>query len=122
MNSADLEIYGLDAVGYRRVMAFGQWRIAILAHSDFFVEENCVRLERHLETDEAFVLLEGEAFLVVGEGAERVLLERGRLYNVRQGSWHAVITRPGARILVVENATTASNNSEYLSMGEGGVE
>lgn len=109
----DLEILGLEAVGYRRVMSFGQWRVAVLAHADFFAEANCVRLERHLETDEAFVLLDGEASLVVGAAARRVPLEKGKLYNVRQGAWHAVITAPGARLLVVENGSTGAANSEY---------
>ena len=116
MKEEDLEVLSLDAAGYRRVMSFGQWRVAVLGHSDFFAEENCVRLERHLETDEAFVLLDGEASLVVGEAAERVPLEKGRLYNVRKGGWHAVITCPGARLLVVENASTDASNSEYRTI------
>lgn len=111
-----LEVYGLDAVGYRRVMAFGQWRVAVLAHADMFAEEKCVKQERHLETDEAFVLLDGSATLVVGEKGERIPLEKGRLYNVRKGGWHAVITWPGARLLVVENASTAPSNSEYRTI------
>ena len=69
-----LEVYGLDAVGYRRVMAFGQWRVAVLAHADMFAEEKCVKQERHLETDEAFVLLDGSAALVVGEKGDMVYI------------------------------------------------
>lgn len=114
-----LDIYDDSGEGYRRMVAFGGWRVACISHSDFFAEKSLRRMERHLLTDEVFVLLEGDAQLVVGLPAERVTMARGRIYNVRKGVWHNVITHPGARILVVENAETGPENGEYRELAKG---
>ena len=75
-------------------------------------------LERHIETDETFVLLVGEATLLIGENVERVPLEMLKCYNVKAGVWHNIILTPGTRVLVVENSDTSRSNTDYLELAD----
>ena len=56
-----LEILEYTGPDYHPVLDFGAWRVAYLNFSDRFDPEKADTLERHMETDEVFVLLEGEA-------------------------------------------------------------
>ena len=90
--------------------------MAIINHGPKFAEENLNRVERHLNSDEAFILLEGTATLVAGEGADRIKMERGKVYNVLTGAWHHIVTVPGAKVLVVEGDDTGADNTEYREL------
>ena len=113
-----IEIYNYLGESYKTAMSFGEWRVAYLNHGEVFKEENFVRLERHLETDEVFMLLEGEATLVVGMDLERIDMEQHKVYNIPKGVWHHVMTKPETRIFIVENADTDVDNSEYFHIKE----
>ena len=69
-------------------------------------------MERHLETDEVFVLLQGEAGLLIGKERLQIPLEIGKVCNVKKGIWHRVYMTPGAKVLIVENTNTGSHNTE----------
>ena len=112
---------GLDVVSYNggnyvRAVESGGWRVAFLNHGDRFVAPTYI--ERHNESDEVFVLLMGEASLFIGESLREVRMECGKVYNVRKGTWHQIVTKPGARCLVVENADTCAANSERRQIDE----
>ena len=119
MNGLDI----LEHTGgeYRRLVSNAKWTLASLNYAPRFDEKNIVDLERHNLTDETFVLLAGEATLLVGEGAERVKMEPLRYYNVRAGIWHAIFVSKDARILVAENANTSKDNTDYLDLATGKV-
>lgn len=99
-----LSVRGWDGAGYRPVVQFGAWCFAELNHAEKFKPENLSYLEQHPNTDETFVLVDGEATLLVGEAMTPVKMEKFRFYNVKAGVWHQIITGPGARVLIVENA------------------
>lgn len=99
--------------GYLPLVRFGSWRVAIVNYGEPFDRAVYRYYERHLLTDEVFVLLEGEAELVAGRGAESVPLETGKLYNVRQGVWHALLLSRDAKVLIVEERETSRENTEY---------
>lgn len=111
-----LEILSYTGEGYDRTLTYGAWRVAFLNYAPHF--DRITYLERHLLTDEVFVLLDGEAQLLIGERAECVRLEPCRLYNVRAGTWHNIRVSRDARVLIVENSETGRENSEYLPIGE----
>ena len=108
-----LDVLDWNGPGYKKVHSFGEWRIAYLNSGPLFDEKNFSWIERHLKT-EAFVLLEGEAVLVVGEGKHRITMERNKVYNVRKGVWHQILMRPMSKSLIVENLDTSKDNSEYI--------
>ena len=114
MNGLDIFEYSGD--GYSRVVSGSKWTVASLNYAPRFDERNIVDLERHNLTDETFVLLSGSATLIVGDDAERILMEPLKIYNVRAGAWHNIVVSPGARVLVVENADTSKDNTEYLDL------
>ena len=70
MNGLDILEYSGD--GYSRVVSGAKWTVAALNYADRFDERNIVDLERHNLTDETFVLLSGDATLLMGEEAKRV--------------------------------------------------
>ena len=114
-------VVGLDILehageGYARVIDGPQWTVAELNYADRFDGLKISYLERHNLTDEAFVLLAGEATLLIGENAVRVKLEMLKCYNVKAGTWHNIIVSPGTRVLVVENSDTSKENTDYLEL------
>jgi ureidoglycolate hydrolase len=119
MNEKLLEIRQYAGEGYQPLIDFGTWRVAFLRYIDELIPWNITRVERHLETDEVFVLLDGQAVLFLGGGEERVenlapvVMEPGRLYNVKCNAWHTIVLSHDATILLVENRDTGQANMEY---------
>ena len=108
--ASGLDVVSYDGGNYIRAVEHGEWCVAFLNHGDRFAAP--VYMERHNGTDEVFVLLAGEATLLIGEDRKEVKMSAGKIYNVRKGTWHQIVTKPGARCLVVENADTCAANSE----------
>ena len=119
MMRADLvEVFQHEGEGYQALVYHEGWRVAVLNDADQFRRKNTTYLERHNRTDEAFILLEGECALYIGEnengnpGAVHLLpMEKRRIYNVKRGVWHNLVTVPDSSVLIVENADTAPDNS-----------
>ena len=116
MSKNELDVLEYAGDGYSRVVNGAKWTIAALNYAARFDELNITELERHNLTDETFVLLCGEATLLVGEDARRVKMEPLKFYNVRAGAWHNITVTPGTRVLVAENADTSKDNTEYLDI------
>ncbi len=76
------------------------------------------RVERHMETDEVFVLLSGRAFLIVeaAAGYSPIDMEPETVYNVRKAVWHHIVVSRDACVLIVENSDTDYGNSEYREL------
>ena len=92
-----------------QVMAqFEGWKIGLLRISERF--SSYKQEERHLLTDEVFVLLEGEAVLYVEN--QQFSMEIGTLYNVKKGAWHHIVVSENATVMVVENSNTGAENTE----------
>ncbi len=111
MMNDGIEILDYNGEGYSRVMSFGAWRVAMINYSERFEEKNLNLLERHMLTDEVFVLLEGEAILVSDKN--RYNMEKNKIYNVKKAVWHAIALSKDAKVLIVENIETGKENSEY---------
>jgi mannose-6-phosphate isomerase-like protein (cupin superfamily) len=110
----ELEVFTYDGSGYNPTMHFDSWRVAFLNYAERF--DRIEKLERHLLTDEVFVLLSGKAVLLLGEKAQAVNMETGKIYNVKKGVWHAIKVTPDAKILIVENHNTGFENTQYMSI------
>ena len=103
-----MEIFGYDGENFNVAMSFGEWKIGFLRYGDRFSDYNCV--ERHLETDEVFVLLDGRATLYEQDIAYE--MEKNKVYNVKKGMWHHIVVTPDTTVLVVENKNTTPDNTE----------
>lgn len=111
-----LDIFEHTGAEYRRLVNNAKWTLASLNWAPRFDETAVSELERHNLMDETFVLLCGEATLLVGEKAEPVKMEPLKFYNVRAGIWHHIVVSKDARVLVAENADTSKDNTDYLSL------
>ena len=109
-----IDVYDYTGDNYMTVMRYDKWRVAYLNHGDRFVEENFHKVERHMETDEVFVLLEGEATLIIGEELNKIEMEKNKVYNIPKGVWHHIFTKEGTKVLIVENEDTCDENSEFM--------
>ena len=54
----DIEIVPFPASGYHPLVDFESWRVAVLRPCEDLLPENLNHLQKHLYTDEVFVLLE----------------------------------------------------------------
>lgn len=119
-----IEIKSFDGQGYQPLIQYGSWRVAILRCEEAMLPENIRFMERHTQTDEVFVLLEGKATLILGgkggniEGIFPQMMDIGKVYNVKQHVWHTAILSWDASILIVENQDTGSENSEHCNLSE----
>ena len=103
-----IEKFEFKGEGYKTVMGFNTWRIGLINYSQRF--SKFTELERHLETDEAFVLIKGKATLYTDTESEK--MKKGVVYNIKKGVWHHVTMSKKATVMVVENIDTNDQNSE----------
>jgi hypothetical protein len=122
MDESLLEIRQYNGEGYQPLIDFGAWRVAILRWLEGLLPERQEYMECHTQTEEVFVLLEGQAVIILGGNAEKVdgvypqVMEKRKLYNVKQDTWHTVLLSRDASVLIVENNDTGKDNTEYCTL------
>jgi ureidoglycolate hydrolase len=110
--------------GYQPLIYFAGWRVAVLNFLDCIHPTRIADMERHLETDEAFILLRGKAVLIVGGNDGQIAdlvpceMVNEKLYNVRASVWHTILLSPDASVLIVENSDTGEDNSEKCNLDD----
>ena len=108
-----ISIEEFDLEGFCPLVSFNGWRVAVANFCERLLEENISKLERHLKTDEVFILLEGEAVLHIGMEMQRVPMQTGKIYNVHCGEWHAISMLPNTKVAIIENDDTSPANTDY---------
>lgn len=109
-----VEISSYSGSDFRRLVEYDGWSVAFLRYSERFASK-CV-LERHSQTDEVFVLLEGEAVLYVKDAEiAEIPMEKNKVYNIKRGVWHHITVSPDATVMVVENRNTSKENTERVA-------
>ena len=84
-----MQIIEYNGEGYKTVHVFENWRIGLIRPADRFSKVE--QLERHMLTDEAFILLEVHAKLYDEENVYE--MEKGKIYKRiraigrRSGKW-----------------------------------
>ncbi len=120
-----LQIREYTGVGYRPLVDFGAWRVAVLRFIDELLPHNIRAMQRHDATDEVFVLLQGRCILFLGESGESGVrkiyaedMHPQAAYNVRRGAWHTHTLSPDGVVLVIENRDTGDANSPLAALTE----
>src|SRR5512140_2172056 len=96
MDESLLEIRSHEGEGYQPLVEYGTWRVAILRFEEGLQAGGQSSMERHMETDEVFVLTKGEGALILGGNSREVgtlavqPMEIGKVYNIKQSAWHTV--------------------------------
>ena len=119
-----LEVRGYDGAGYQPMIDYDKWRVAILRYSDELLPERIFAMQRHDETDEVFVLLQGRCILFLGEEKDTInsitavdMVPR-KLYNVKRGVWHSHTLSIETSVLIVENCDTTIQNSPKMLLND----
>ncbi len=124
------ERYEFSQNGYKKLFNFNNWRVATLEYVEAIDSSDIDYLECHYETDEAFILIEGNcrmAFFKNNDPTSKefqiIDLEPQRIYRVLKGVYHAHRISKDAKIVLVEEESTADYNSHrvYLSDEQRGV-
>lgn len=122
INESLLEVRSHLQAGYKPLIDYENWRVAILNFSEDLRPQNITRLQRHNETDEVFVLLSGRCILFLGEGDQDVTAIYAQdmvpqtLYNVKRKVWHSHTLSEDAMVLIVENRDTTFDNSPFCPL------
>lgn len=110
-----IEIHEYAGAGYRPLVYNQGWMVALLNYEDIMRPDRATEIERHLKTDEVFILLQGQAaFYLESEGQPlRVVeLKPGLIYNVTKGTWHNLLATRDAALAIVENRDTDKFDTE----------
>ncbi len=124
IKDALLEVREYTGIGYQPIVDYDAWRVAVLRWKDDMLPENINEFQRHLETDEVFVLLTGKCILFIGAGDEQITEIYGedmaplKAYNVKKRTWHFHTVSDDAVILIVENRDTSAVNSNNISLNK----
>jgi len=119
-----LEVRSYEGAGYEPLVDYDQWRVAMLRYCDDLLPERIFAMQRHNETDEVFVLLEGRCILFLGEGKDTVTsitavdMQLRKLYNVKRGVWHSHTLDRNTSVLIVENRDTTIQNSPKIILND----
>ncbi len=125
MQSKDIEISAYQGEGYKPMVDYESWRVAILKYCDELLPEAINKVQKHDKTDEVFVLLSGKCILFsAGKGEcpqeiEAVPMEPLKLYNVKKGVWHTHTLSKDAEVLIIENQDTTLQNSPEAFLANG---
>jgi len=94
--------------GFNVIYGSESWRIALHSYKkEINGIEALSNWGCHLDSDEAFVLLDGKAkLLVLNENDGKVQihdLKRKEAVVVEEKEWHAIVIDPGTDVLIIEN-------------------
>lgn len=106
-----------DAPGYRTLVAFEGWRVALMNDSPKTTVAGLTYLQKHNLSDEVFMLNRGRCVLILAGFGEQpgeisaVDMQPGTLYNIKKGVWHTHVFFENTQVVIVENADTGDGNS-----------
>lgn len=114
--------YEYEGNGMTRVFENAKWMVGIKN----WKPENDISgidcLERHNETDELFILLNGHCTLLYANETEhgldiqKVEMEPLKVYNIPRTLWHTTVTQKDTKLALIEDSSTGSANSDILKL------
>ena len=114
----NVEILDWEGEGFRPLVEFGSWLVALMNWEPRFDLTGVGDVERHNETDEVFILTHGRSVLFIAneDGIHGFDMHQGVIYNVTQGTWHSVIGTKETTWLIVESNNTSSGNTNHRQL------
>jgi len=116
--------YAYEGEGLTRVFENEKWMVGIKNWKPMNDIANINNLERHNETDELFILLNGQCTLLFanetadGLDIQAVEMEPMKVYNIPRTLWHNTVTRKDTKLALIEDSSTGSANSDNLDLTE----
>ncbi|WP_455584985.1 hypothetical protein [Bacteroides sp.] len=119
-----IESYVHTGEGYNPFLIRGQWQVAILNYASEEALEAIDKLDVHFKTDEAFVLLKGDAVLIAASitndnvSFEAIKIKPDVVYNIPRNVWHKIAMKPGSSTLIIENQQTHVSDFKFYPLNE----
>ncbi len=116
--------YAFEGEGLTRVFENEKWMVGIKNWKPMNDIANINNLERHNETDELFILLNGQCTLLYanetadGLDIQAVRMEPLKVYNIPRTLWHNTVTQRDTKLALIEDSSTGSANSDVLDLTE----
>jgi len=113
-----------DGAGIGGTVEGRGYTILLLNYLPRLSPDTIMDMQRHLETDESFILLQGKAVLFAAAGEdtpgelEHYVLKPGVIYTVPRNIWHTQCMTQDAKILLVESSGTVAENSPRCPITE----
>jgi mannose-6-phosphate isomerase-like protein (cupin superfamily) len=117
----NLEIYEWNENGYKPLVFYNGWQVALLNWEPAYELANAGEIERHVNTDEVFVLWKGHGLLFSSsaDGFQVEDMRPGVIYNVPKGVWHGLLATRDAAWIIVEDRDTHLKDTEIRQMSTG---
>ena len=120
-----LQSYFHDGDGFCPLLIRPGWQVSHLNDRTDLHADTLRQVEKHDATDEVFILVKGDAALVIGiERANAfalkiVPMKTGVTYNIPCGVWHTIVTSPGMQVMIVEKDNTHVADVMYRALTDG---
>jgi ureidoglycolate hydrolase len=105
---------------YKPVLEFDGWKVAMLRYFNAVERNNFYRVERHWNTNEIFILTDGEANLIVCDGEDNPKeiyvfpMKQNVAYDIQKSVWHHVVMSKDAHIILIERSETGLDTTDYF--------
>ena len=119
-----IETYRHEGKGYNPFLIKEGWQVAQLNYTPEQDPLAIDKMDRHLLTDEVFVLLQGTAVLIGAQLSDGqfqfdcVRMKAGVTYNIPTGMWHNIAMNPGSEVILFERDGTHLGDFEFSPLSE----
>ena len=109
-----IEVLDNYSAGFSTLISNEKWKVAFITASEQYGKLKV--LKRHNLTDEAFLLVKGNALLYTLEDGKLVTrqMQKEKLYNIKKATWHHLEVQEDTLIMVVENSDTSAQNTDSM--------
>ncbi|WP_183557794.1 cupin domain-containing protein [Mucilaginibacter sp. SP1R1] len=120
-----IEAYTYEGEGYDPFLIRDNWQVAKLNYMPGQGLTDIVKIDKHIHTDEVFILIKGTAILIAAERNENdaysfdcLKMQPGTTYNIRANTWHNIAMNTDAELIIVENCNTHLHDCIYVPLSE----
>lgn len=123
-----IETYIHETEGYNPMLIGPKWQMAILNYAPNENVINIDSLDVHFLTDEAFVLLKGDAILIAATIEKSIItydmvnMKPNVIYNIPKNMWHKIAMEPEASVLIIEDSNTHNGDYKFHYLSEVQIE
>ncbi|HET7114948.1 MAG TPA: hypothetical protein VFI29_00555 [Hanamia sp.] len=119
-----IETYRHEGSGYNPFLIREGWQVAQLNYMPEQDLLNISKMDRHLLTDEVFVLLKGTSILIAATENnnefqfECIKMKAGITYNIPVRLWHNIAMDKGSEVIIFEKDKTHLGDFEYQQLND----
>lgn len=108
--------------GFCPVVRNSQFLCAFITRSPIYAPGQVKEMKRHNDTDEVFVLMEGQAVLLTRDSLEEECTVTPvtplTAYTVHAGTWHYLAVSEDAKVFVTESGALKRENTDTQDVRE----